>query len=74
MNFRTTVLLFLASVDTSLAFTNGTLIPDYFCSPANDGMPKALGQLIPLLQKDQGAPLAFNANGTSDDSRRLSEL
>jgi hypothetical protein len=44
------------------AFTNGTLIPAYFCNPVPDGMPKSLGQLIPLTMKDQGE-LAFNANG-----------
>jgi len=55
-------LLALAAVLPAQAFTNGTLIPAYFCNPVPDGMPKSLGQLIPLTQKDQNTDLAFNNN------------
>lgn len=57
-------LLALAAVLPTHAFTNGTLIPSYFCNPVADGMPKSLGQLIPFLQKEQDE-IAFNPNGMS---------
>jgi hypothetical protein len=56
-------LLALATVLPSEAFTNGSLIPSYFCNPKPDGLPKSLGELIPFTIKDQTGPLAFNANG-----------
>jgi len=31
-------------------FTNGTLLPQYLCGPANDGLPKSAAQLIPYLK------------------------
>jgi hypothetical protein len=43
------------------AFTNGSLIPSYFCNPVPDGLPKSLGELIPQTHKEQGV-LAFNNN------------
>lgn len=55
-------LLALAAVLPTQAFTNGTLIPSYFCNPVADGLPKSLGQLIPFLQKDVDV-VAFNPNG-----------
>ena len=64
MSLLTISLLALASVVPTQAFTNGTLIPAYFCNPVPDGMPKSLGELIPFTIKDQCADLAFNANGT----------
>jgi hypothetical protein len=57
-------LLALAAVLPTQAFTNGSLIPSYFCNPKPDGLPKSLGQLIPLTIKEQDDQLAFNANGT----------
>ncbi|MCJ1473840.1 hypothetical protein MMC13_002492 [Lambiella insularis] len=48
------------------AFTNGTLVPAYFCSATPDGMPKSLGELIPFTVKDQTGALAFNANATQN--------
>ncbi len=56
-------LLALAAVLPADAFTNGSLIPSYFCNPKDDGLPKSLGELIPQTHKDQTGPLAFNANG-----------
>lgn len=57
-------LLALATIlPTTHAFTNGSLIPAYFCNPKPDGLPKSLGQLIPQTVKDQGDVLAFNGNG-----------
>jgi hypothetical protein len=56
-------LLALATVLPAHAFTNGSLIPSYFCNPVPDGLPKSLGELIPQTHKDQCGPLAFNANG-----------
>lgn len=56
-------LLALATVFPAEAFTNGSLIPSYFCNPEPDGLPKSLGELIPFTIKDQTGPLAFNANG-----------
>lgn len=58
-------LLALAAVLPAQAFTNGTLIPAYFCNPVPDGMPKSLGELIPLTIKEQGE-LAFNSNATAN--------
>jgi hypothetical protein len=57
-------LLALATVLPTLAFTNGSLIPSYFCNPKPDGLPKSLGELIPFTIKDQCTDLAFNNNGT----------
>lgn len=54
-----TLLSALASVHAANAFTNGSLIPPYFCNPNNDGLPKSLGQLLPLTQLDVGL-IAFN--------------
>jgi hypothetical protein len=42
------------------AFTNGTLLPAYLCGPANDGMPKSLGQVLNFAIFDKDTPLAFN--------------
>jgi hypothetical protein len=56
-------LLALATVLPTQAFTNGSLIPSYFCNPEDDGLPKSLGELIPQTHKEQAGPLAFNANG-----------
>ena len=56
-------LLALATGLPTFAFTNGSLIPAYFCNPVPDGLPKSLGELIPFTVKDQCAPFAFNANG-----------
>ena len=56
-------LLALVTILPVHAFTNGTLVPAYFCNPIPDGMPKSLGELIPFTIKDQCADLAFNANG-----------
>jgi hypothetical protein len=56
-------LLALAAVLPATAFTNGSLIPSYFCNPVPDGLPKSLGELIPFTKKEQCGPLAFNANG-----------
>jgi hypothetical protein len=58
-------LLALAAVPPTLAFTNGSLIPSYFCNPKPDGLPKSLGELIPFTVKDQNNALAFNSNGTT---------
>ena len=58
-------ILGLATVIPTLAFTNGSLVPAYFCHPKPDGMPKSLGELLPFLIKDQAGPIAFNANGLS---------
>jgi hypothetical protein len=55
--------LFFLTILPVQAFTNGSLIPAYFCNPVPDGMPKSLGELIPYTIKDQCADLAFNANG-----------
>ena len=63
MHIFTLSLLGLAAVVPIEAFTNGTLIPAYFCNPVPDGMPKSLGQLIPFTKKDMDADLSFNANG-----------
>jgi len=59
-------LLALATVLPAQAFTNGTLIPAYFCNPVPDGMPKSLGELIPFTVKDQDCPLAFNSNASQN--------
>ncbi|MCJ1396891.1 hypothetical protein MMC11_000081 [Xylographa trunciseda] len=59
-------LLALATILPVRAFTNGTLVPAYFCNPVPDGMPKSLGELIPFTVKDQCADLAFNANATAN--------
>ena len=56
-------LLALATVLPTQAFTNGSLIPSYFCNPKPDGLPKSLGELIPFTVKDQNTALAFNTNG-----------
>lgn len=56
-------LLALATVLPTQAFTNGSLIPSYFCNPVPDGLPKSLGELIPFTVKDMTGPLPFNANG-----------
>lgn len=58
--------LALAAVLPTQAFTNGTLIPAYFCNPVPDGMPKSLGELIPFTKKDICADLAFNNNATAN--------
>lgn len=54
-------LLALATVVPTQAFTNGSLVPEYFCHPNADGMPQALGELLPFLVKDQCGPIAFNS-------------
>lgn len=59
-------LLALAAVLPTHAFTNGSLIPSYFCNPKPDGLPKSLGQLIPQTHKDQGDTLAFNGNASAN--------
>jgi hypothetical protein len=64
-------LLALAAVLPAAAFTNGTLIPAYFCNPVPDGLPKSLGELIPFTKKEQCGPLAFNANGMLTEYLRL---
>jgi hypothetical protein len=46
-------LLALATVLPTQGFTNGSLIPSYFCNP----------KLIPFTVKDQNTALAFNTNG-----------
>jgi hypothetical protein len=56
-------LLALATVLPTQGFTNGSLIPSYFCNPKPDGLPKSLGELIPFTVKDQNTALAFNTNG-----------
>lgn len=56
-------LLGLAAIVPIQAFTNGSLIPAYFCNPVPDGMPKSLGQLIPFTILDKNTDLAFNTNG-----------
>lgn len=63
MRFIIHSLLALATVLPTLAFTNGSLIPSYFCNPKPDGLPKSLGELIPFTVKDQNTALAFNTNG-----------
>lgn len=63
MRFLIYSLLALATILPTEAFTNGSLIPPYFCNPEPDGLPKSLGELIPFTIKDQTGPLAFNANG-----------
>ena len=55
-------LLALATVIPTHAFTNGSLVPEYFCHPDAHGMPQALGELLPYLVKDQCGPIAFNNN------------
>ncbi|KUJ21862.1 uncharacterized protein LY89DRAFT_681239 [Mollisia scopiformis] len=60
-------LLFLATViPAAHAFTNGSLIPAYFCNPKPDGLPKSLGELIPFTVKDQNNALAFNSNASAN--------
>lgn len=61
-------LLALATVLPTQAFTNGSLIPAYFCNPVPDGLPKSLGELIPYTVKDQCTDLAFNTNGACHPS------
>jgi hypothetical protein len=63
MRFIIHSLLALATVLPTQAFTNGSLIPSYFCNPKPDGLPKSLGELIPFTVKDQNNALAFNTNG-----------
>lgn len=65
MYILTLSLLALATVLPVQAFTNGTLVPAYFCSATPDGLPKSLGELIPFTVKDQTGALAFSANGYS---------
>ena len=62
MHISTLTFLGLAVIVPIQAFTNGSLIPAYFCNPVPDGMPKSLGQLIPFTVLDKNADLAFNAN------------
>jgi hypothetical protein len=62
MAFLTIFLLALATVVPTQAFTNGSLVPAYFCNPEPDGMPKALGELLPYLLEDNPGPIAFNNN------------
>ncbi|KAF4627142.1 hypothetical protein G7Y89_g11010 [Cudoniella acicularis] len=57
--------LTLAAVFPAHAFTNGSLIPSYFCNPQPDGLPKALGELIPQTV-EQANVLAFNPNAGSN--------
>ncbi|KAE9373509.1 hypothetical protein N431DRAFT_465795 [Stipitochalara longipes BDJ] len=59
-------LLALATVIPTQAFTNGSLIPSYFCNPKPDGLPKSLGELIPFTVKDQNTALTFNTNVTAN--------
>ncbi len=59
MALLTIFLLALATVVPTQAFTNGSLVPEYFCHPDAHGMPQALGELLPFLIED-GNPLAFN--------------
>ena len=62
MALLTIFLLALATVVPTQAFTNGSLVPAYFCHPEPDGMPKALGELLPYLLEDNTGPIAFNNN------------
>jgi hypothetical protein len=62
MALLTIFLLALAAVVPTQAFTNGSLVPTYFCNPDLDGMPKALGELLPYLLEDNTSPIAFNNN------------
>jgi len=66
MAYLTLFFLALATVVPTQAFTNGSLVPAYFCNPVADGMPKSLGELLPFLIKDQGGPIAFNNNTGSN--------
>lgn len=67
MALLTISLLALATVvPWTRAFTNGSLVPEYFCHPDADGMPQSLGELLPFLVKDQGDPIAFNNNSASN--------
>ncbi|MCJ1406052.1 hypothetical protein MMC19_000117 [Ptychographa xylographoides] len=66
MQVFTFAVLVLATAVPTLAFTNGSLVPAYFCNPVPDGMPKSLGELIPFTVKDQAGPLAFNASAGSN--------
>lgn len=54
------LLLALAVVVPIHAFTNGSLVPSYFCHPDAHGMPQALGELLPFLVEDRNDPIAFN--------------
>jgi hypothetical protein len=54
--------LALAAVVPTRAFTNGSLVPEYFCHPDAHGMPQSLGELLPFLLEDVCDPIAFNNN------------
>jgi hypothetical protein len=62
MAFLPILFLALTAVVPIQAFTNGSLVPSYFCHPDADGMPQALGQLLPFLVEDRNGPIAFNNN------------
>ncbi|KAJ3015892.1 UNVERIFIED_CONTAM: hypothetical protein HDU68_012518 [Siphonaria sp. JEL0065] len=50
----------LVLVQSTLAFTNGTLLPPYLCAPPGDGMPKSLGGVLNFAVFNKDTPLAFN--------------
>jgi hypothetical protein len=62
MELLTIFFLALAAVVPTQAFTNGSLVPEYFCHPDANGMPQALGELLPFLLEDRNNPIAFNNN------------
>jgi hypothetical protein len=63
MHYAITIAALLAAATPTLAFTNGSLVPPYICSPTADGLPKSFGQLLQFT-REQTPQVAFSTNGT----------
>ncbi|KAJ3353855.1 hypothetical protein HDU83_006347 [Entophlyctis luteolus] len=58
--------ILLAAATTVNAFTDGLLLPSYFCAAPNGNLPYSLGGVLKRLTFDMDIPLAFSANANQN--------
>ncbi|KAJ3346076.1 hypothetical protein HDU83_003467 [Entophlyctis luteolus] len=66
MTYTLASIVLLAATSSVSAFTDGLLLPSYFCAPPNGNLPYSLGGVLKNLVFDMDIPLAFSANPTQN--------